>query len=213
MRRILLSLLLVLITFPSLASAQGIAEGEASPWNILPNAERWICYKRDQLQALGMPNPKDIGMPVRKKEVPDKDKKLIPDDCLDLGECRDLRRAKQVYGLIMPGKYLATKVRCGSMSMEDIPYYFTGILGFLINIAGTLAVIMVMIGGYQYAIGGLTEDKSKGTDTIRHALIGLIVVLVAWTLVQILQAALTYSPLPQVKEEVKPATTTTSTTK
>jgi hypothetical protein len=202
MRRILLSLLLVLITFPSLASAQGIAEGEASTWNILPNAEKWICYQRDQLQALGMPNPKDIGMPVRKKQVL-KDKSIINDDCLDLGECRDLRRAKQVYGLIMPGKYLATKVRCGSMSMEDIPYYFTGILGFLINIAGTLAVIMVMIGGYQYAIGGLTEDKSKGTDTIKHALIGLIVVLVAWTLVQILQAALTYAPVtpPPKKEE------------
>lgn len=108
-----------------------------------------------------------------------------------ISNCRQLKDLKQMVGPALHGKYLASKIRCGLMQMGDIPYYIKHALEFFIWLAGTVAVIMVMVGGYQYAIGGITENKEQGKKTITAALIGLMVTLVAWVIINVVQAIIT----------------------
>jgi len=67
---------------------------------------------------------------------------------------------------------------------------FTNIIPFMItwtiNLAMGLAVIMIIIGGYQYLTAyGNDEQKQKGTRSLYYALIGLAVALTAYGIVKI----------------------------
>jgi len=60
---------------------------------------------------------------------------------------------------------------------------FVRIINWMAGIATTLAILMIVVGGIQYMISGGNEDKIKAArKTIQWALIGLIVVLMSWGL-------------------------------
>jgi len=64
---------------------------------------------------------------------------------------------------------------------------FVRIINWIVGIATTLAVLMVVIGGIQYMISGGNEDKIKSArKTIQWALIGLIILLMSWSLLRAL---------------------------
>jgi hypothetical protein len=86
------------------------------------------------------------------------------------------------YGSICIG--LADAIRTGDLHLNQIPCFIKYFSQTLIGIAGTLAVIFVMIGGYQYMLGS-GDQKDKAKNTILYALIGLAVTLMAWVLVDI----------------------------
>lgn len=86
---------------------------------------------------------------------------------------------------------LGCAIKTGRISMFMIPYFVTFLIQFLLGISGMIAVIFVIIGGYNYVVGGITEEKEKGKKTIQNALIGLIVALCAWIVVNFVQMALT----------------------
>jgi hypothetical protein len=86
---------------------------------------------------------------------------------------------------------LAEKFQSGKFEVYDIPFYVLYLIEVLIYFAGGIAVLFVVIGGYQYMIGGLTEDKESGKKTIGFALGGFAVALLAWTIVNFLQVWLT----------------------
>ena len=79
---------------------------------------------------------------------------------------------------------LADMIRTGEIHLWNIPCYVKFITQTLVGIAGTLAVIFVMIGGYKYVIGR-DEDKDAAKKTITYALIGLAVSLMAWIIIDI----------------------------
>jgi len=79
---------------------------------------------------------------------------------------------------------LAQAIRTGDISLRQIPCFIAYFAQVLIGLAGTLAVIFVMIGGYRYVIGN-PEEKEKAKKTFTYALIGLAVTLMAWILVDI----------------------------
>jgi hypothetical protein len=72
-----------------------------------------------------------------------------------------------------------------------IPYFFTYFINFLLGMSGIITVLFIVIGGYHYVVGGLTEEKEKGKNTIKHALMGMGVALLAWTIVTVLINAIT----------------------
>ena len=79
---------------------------------------------------------------------------------------------------------LAEMIRTGNIHLWNIPCYIKFFTQTLVGIAGTLAVIFVMIGGYRYVVGR-DEDKDKAKKTITYALIGLAVSLLAWIIIDL----------------------------
>ena len=64
---------------------------------------------------------------------------------------------------------------------------FVSIANWVASIVATLAVLMVVVGGFQYMISGGNEEKTKqARQTIQWALIGLGVVLLSWSLLKTL---------------------------
>ena len=80
---------------------------------------------------------------------------------------------------------LTCAVKTGNIHMWMIPYFIKYLAEFLIGIAGILCVLFIVIGGYQLTLGTLIEEKEKGKKTITYALIGLALVLLSWTIVNI----------------------------
>lgn len=86
---------------------------------------------------------------------------------------------------------LACAIESGGIHLWMLPYFITGIVNFLIYIAGTVAVLFVLLGGFWYMTGGLTDDKEKGKKTITYALMGLVITLLAWIIVNIIMVQVT----------------------
>lgn len=86
---------------------------------------------------------------------------------------------------------LGCALKTGEIQFWMIPYYVIFIMEFVIELSGLIVILMIMVGGYYYIAGALTDDKEKGKTIITHALIGMVVVLTSWILVNILLLALT----------------------
>jgi hypothetical protein len=62
---------------------------------------------------------------------------------------------------------------------------FDSIIGGIFGIAGAVAVIFVILGGFRYAISqGNATDLQKGKDIIIYALVGLVFVIFSFTIIQ-----------------------------
>jgi hypothetical protein len=81
-----------------------------------------------------------------------------------------------VPGVGLPGKPSATVTTL----VTDI------IVGLLLPIAGIIAVLFIIIGGFQYMFAGVNEKLAeRGKNTLRNAVIGLIVILLAYVIVTV----------------------------
>lgn len=103
---------------------------------------------------------------------------LLPGDNTDLGG----------YGDACIG--LANKIRTGDLSLRQIPCFIKYFSKTLIALAGSLAVIFIMIGGYRYVLGA-DEAKDEAKRTILYALIGLAVTLLSWIMIDIVLQLIT----------------------
>lgn len=60
------------------------------------------------------------------------------------------------------------------------------IVGLLLPIAGIIAILFLIIGGFQYMFAGVNEDLAKrGKSTIRNAIVGLIVIILSYVIVTV----------------------------
>lgn len=87
--------------------------------------------------------------------------------------------------------YLTCAIRTGHVRLYMLPYFITYIANFLIGIAGTISVLFVILGGFWYMTGSITDDKEKGKKTITYALAGLGIALLAWIIVNVIQVQVT----------------------
>jgi len=60
------------------------------------------------------------------------------------------------------------------------------ILEWAIVLAGVMAVVYIIVGGYQYMTGG-DEGVKKGRGTITAAIVGLVIVLISFVIVNTIQ--------------------------
>lgn len=64
------------------------------------------------------------------------------------------------------------------LSIPFVGQYLAGIYAYVMGIAGTLAVVMMVIGGIKYlTAGGNNSQTTSAKDTIRNALLGLVLVM------------------------------------
>lgn len=82
-------------------------------------------------------------------------------------------------------------VKSGNIKFWMVPYFVKYILQWLLALSGLVAVLMVIIGGYYYIIGGLTEDKEKGKTIITYALGGMALATLSWIIVNLILLAVT----------------------
>lgn len=86
---------------------------------------------------------------------------------------------------------LGCAVKTGKIRLFMMPFFVTYLIEFLLQIAGLIAVLFIVYGGFKYVTGGLIEDKESGKKAVIHAIIGLLVALSAWIVVNFIQMALT----------------------
>lgn len=75
--------------------------------------------------------------------------------------------------------------------MQDLILTLTNIAETLQMPAYIFCVIMGIVGGFQIALGG-QEGREKGKKTLTNAVVGFIVVMLAFSLADTLQDALVF---------------------
>lgn len=88
-------------------------------------------------------------------------------------------------------KVLGCSIKYGLVKLWMLPLFITELLQFLVALGGMLCMLFIVVGGYQYIAGGLTDDKEKGKKTMQYAITGFVVVLVSWIIINIIQTQLT----------------------
>lgn len=86
---------------------------------------------------------------------------------------------------------LGCAIKTGRIHFNYIPFYVKGLIEFLLGLAGLLSVVFIIVGGYKLLFGGLLEEKDSGKKTLTYAIGGLIVSLLAWSIVNIVTLVLT----------------------
>jgi len=75
----------------------------------------------------------------------------------------------------------AGSIGTGEFAQGDLSTYITAALSFAIWAAGILSVAFIIIGGFQYITAGASkEGAGKAKNTLTYAIVGLIVVLLAF---------------------------------
>lgn len=74
---------------------------------------------------------------------------------------------------------------------SDDEALLTQVLTFLRNLAGILAVLVFMYGGYKYFFGGLTGDAAGGKNAIIAGAVGLVIVLMATIIENLIRGSVT----------------------
>jgi len=90
----------------------------------------------------------------------------------------------QQPGIIMEGLQ-GCDFKTGMLKAACIPVFIGHLVQIIMALVGTIFVINVMIGGYQYAIGELGGDDGKGKERIYWSIIGLIVTSCAYLIIDL----------------------------
>lgn len=86
---------------------------------------------------------------------------------------------------------LGCAVITGRVSLPMAPYFIQYFSNYLLGIVSLVALLFVVIGGFLYIMGGITQQKEKGKTFITNALIGMVIAFLAWSIVNVLISALT----------------------
>ena len=85
----------------------------------------------------------------------------------------------------------------GNSNLPDLTFGrgLNGAAEFIINtllmVAGIIAVLFLIIGGFQYITsGGNDELAGQGKKTIQNAIIGIVIIILSYTLVTVIFRAL-----------------------
>lgn len=71
-----------------------------------------------------------------------------------------------------------------SQSLQDL---IVNIIRLLLMFAGAIAVVFVIIGGYQYLTsGGNEEQAEKGKKTLINAIIGIVVIVMSYVVINVI---------------------------
>jgi hypothetical protein len=86
---------------------------------------------------------------------------------------------------------LGCAIQTGRVSLAMIPYFLQYFSNYLLGIVSLIALLFVVIGGFMYTTGGVSEQKDTGKTFITNALIGMAVAFLAWTIVNVVLAVVT----------------------
>jgi cytochrome bd-type quinol oxidase subunit 2 len=80
----------------------------------------------------------------------------------------------------------------GASNSQLGPLITDFITGIFLPLAGIVAVLFLIIGGFQYMMAGANEGLAKrGRDTIRYAIIGLVIIILSYVIITVVVNTLT----------------------
>jgi len=86
---------------------------------------------------------------------------------------------------------------------QGLGIYLQGLFNLGIGIASALAVIMIVIGGIQYMLTGSIAKKGQAKETINAAILGLVLALVAFTVLKTINKDLVAFDLVKTIEDLR----------
>jgi len=84
------------------------------------------------------------------------------------------------------GKYTPIVSVPGLNADDSLPGFIKMLFKFSIVGGGILAVIFIIIGGFQYMVSGAGEGKKGGKDRIQNAIIGLLLLLLSYLILYVI---------------------------
>lgn len=86
--------------------------------------------------------------------------------------------------------------------IQSCPFgnYLNIIIKLILGIAGVLAMIMIVTGGIEYMISDLVSSKEAGKETITHAILGLLIALGAYMILNTINPQLLSACLDKLPE-------------
>lgn len=74
----------------------------------------------------------------------------------------------------------------GSLNQGPVGF-ITFIIRIMLYLSGMIAVVFVIIGGYQYITsGGNEESAEKGRKTLVNAIIGIVIIILSYVIVNVI---------------------------
>lgn len=105
-----------------------------------------------------------------------------------LDDIQGFNKSQQsVEASVIKPKYLPEfDVPDNNASAEDAAKSFLyNIINFFLTIAGIMAVVVIIVGGFMYVINsGVKEIQTRAKNTILYAIIGLLVIFLSYALVE-----------------------------
>lgn len=77
------------------------------------------------------------------------------------------------------------KLRNGDISFDDVPLIIQSATTILLGLTGTISMIMIIVGGFKYALGSIEGDKTKGKEAVIYGIAGFAVSASAWFIVKL----------------------------
>jgi hypothetical protein len=153
------------------------AQENGSPKSLIPEETPGVIL--DCVKVMGIP---DLKEQVRKNSIIDVsgleyDVYGKPIDGVGAAPARDTA--------------LTCGIKSGRIPLWLIPFYIVRVIDFLLFFGGLISVLFMVIGGYHMIIGSYSEEKENGKNTIKYAIFGLVVTLLAYTVVTVVMLFLT----------------------
>ncbi|MBD3270763.1 hypothetical protein GF376_04510 [Candidatus Peregrinibacteria bacterium] len=89
------------------------------------------------------------------------------------------------------GQLLGCAITTGDIPLSLFPYFIQYFSNYLLGIVSIIALIFVIIGGYYYTVGAMIEKKEVGKTYIKNALLGMVLAFLAWSIINVILAAIT----------------------
>ncbi len=78
---------------------------------------------------------------------------------------------------------------------SSVVLIITSVIKILLLLAGSIAILFIIIGGYQYITSGASPDLAKkGKTTVVNALVGIIIIVLSYVLVTVVSNLVSRQP-------------------
>ena len=96
---------------------------------------------------------------------------------------------------------ISVNVQAGLVNIDnpittaDFNELVENILNWVLGIAGSVALLMLIAGGVMYATAAGSEEKLKSAKkTVLYAILGVVIVILSYSMIKVLHAILTVTP-------------------
>ena len=86
---------------------------------------------------------------------------------------------------------LACAIKSGRFHLAMLPYYVSYLIKIVLSLAGLISVLFIILGGYQYVVAGISEKQDAAKKSIKNAIFGFALSMLAYVIVSVIQAVVT----------------------
>jgi hypothetical protein len=78
-------------------------------------------------------------------------------------------------------------LRCPGPGESTLNGFIVTIIGWLLSISGAIAILFVIIGGFRYITSAGNEESAEaGKKTVINAIIGIVVIILSYVIVNVI---------------------------